>query len=194
MGQGLDCGDAHAVRRPARPARTRLFLPAPQAARRLHVVVPAHAVAGRGVTGAGEEFLPRLCRAHGRGGTGPLRRACEDRRPARPHPHRLAAQRDRQHGDRLVLSARPPGRHGRDAARLGRGNAQLDPRRASRCGPCRTGSRVCGRIRGTAFSKPISGADLVPARPREAARKPALPASASAPRARIVVARKPRKR
>ena len=36
--------------------------------------------------------------------------------------------------------------------------------------------------------------DLVPARPREAARKPALPASASAPRARIVVARKPRKR
>ena len=23
-----------------------------------------------------------------------LRRACEDRRPARPHPHRLAAQRD----------------------------------------------------------------------------------------------------
>ena len=51
-------------------------------------------------------------------------RTVEDRRPARPHPHRLAAQRDRQHGDRLVLPARPARRHGGDAARLGRGEAR----------------------------------------------------------------------
>ena len=121
----------------------------------LHVVVP--------LTPSPDwdwERVKNFCRAfaelHGRGGAGALRRAREDRRPARPHPHRLAAQRDRQHGDRLVLSARPARRHGGDAARLGRGERRSSIPPASRCGRCRSGSRASSRIRGAISSMWIS--------------------------------------
>ena len=155
----------------------------------LHVVVPLRA-------GCDWERAKQFCRAF-----------AEEMAPESPERYlahlKIADRRGRILIDWLrngsatavaLLSERPARRHGGGTGRLERGYPQAGSRplhapdgsRAARSAPKQSVARLlrCGSAL----------ADLAPTPKREAARAPALPKSASAPRARIVVARKPRKR
>ena len=107
--------------------------------------------------GAGEGVLPRVRRGdEPRRSRSASSRTVEDRRPARAHPDRLAAQRARRHRDRLVLSARAARRGRGDAACLGRGERRSSIPPRSPCARCPTGCASGSAIHGTISSMWIS--------------------------------------